>query len=290
MRTPAYRIYPTSSGVSSFLVPKKTFVTDITDVTFFGKRTLEYGEAFNENTLHLLEHFAAHSNPDDPTEPNYDLITGNLLAKQRIGQIWYNKTVGRPFFWTGEAWVALGSPADVAGNMGHIMNGESLPRPISTMTGYEFEYAECSWNVSPIQLPQHTKSFVCETDEAGVVTCTATLNDDSVVEIPATYAILGIRTNYNINVDNNPVIQGDAPNRLWAAPYSYAYSVVYGTAPFTFTLASGSLPPGMSLSSEGLLTAPPLSDLDYSSYTFTIQVTDANSLTDQLTDTIQHVA
>jgi len=53
--------------------------------------------------------------------------------------------------------------------------------------------------------------------------------------------------------------------------YSVALNESYGTPPYTFSLVSGSLPPGLSLSSSGLIYGTPTHN---SNYTFTVRVTD----------------
>ncbi len=49
-----------------------------------------------------------------------------------------------------------------------------------------------------------------------------------------------------------------------------------GTAPFTWSVTSGSLPPGISLSADGNLSGTPTAT---GTFTFTVQITDANSQT-----------
>jgi len=48
----------------------------------------------------------------------------------------------------------------------------------------------------------------------------------------------------------------------------------YGAAPFTYTVYSGSLPPGLTMSSSGLITGSPTQD-NYNN-TFCVTMTDAN--------------
>ncbi|MEO6325223.1 MAG: ice-binding family protein, partial [Thermoanaerobaculia bacterium] len=55
-------------------------------------------------------------------------------------------------------------------------------------------------------------------------------------------------------------------------PYSQAITASGGTAPYTFTIASGALPPGLSLSTAGLISGTPLSQ---GLFTFRIRATDA---------------
>ena len=64
---------------------------DSTSISLIGKNVSNFGDAQNENFLHMLEHFSNVSQPK-----------GDLLK----GQIWYNKSdrVLRPAFYDGIAW------------------------------------------------------------------------------------------------------------------------------------------------------------------------------------------
>lgn len=61
------------------------------------------------------------------------------------------------------------------------------------------------------------------------------------------------------------------------APYSESLSMANGTAPFTFVVASGSLPAGLALNSTGQITGTPTANGAVSN--FTIKVTDADGQT-----------
>jgi Zn finger protein HypA/HybF involved in hydrogenase expression len=67
------------------------------------------------------------------------------------------------------------------------------------------------------------------------------------------------------------------------SPYTAMLSVSGGKSPFTFTISSGSLPPGLTLNGTGTIAGTPTAA---GSYTFTAKVTDANGSTDTATCTI----
>lgn len=71
-----------------------------------------------------------------------------------------------------------------------------------------------------------------------------------------------------ISIDQTSLPDGDA-----GVPYSQNLTASGGTAPYTFTLLSGSLPTGLSLSAGGAITGTPSAG----TYNFTVQVTDGFS-------------
>lgn len=81
-----------------------------------------------------------------------------------------------------------------------------------------------------------------------------------------------------------PEITGDAPNGTSGDIYNFAYTLTPGSAPIvSVQIIAGSLPPGLSLSSAGVITGTPT---EYGSSSFTVIATDANGLQDRLQDTI----
>ena len=66
------------------------------------------------------------------------------------------------------------------------------------------------------------------------------------------------------------------PPALTTNPYSSNLSAIGGTAPYSWTITNGSLPPGLTLASAGLITGTATNTGNYS---FTCQVTDAASTT-----------
>jgi hypothetical protein len=63
------------------------------------------------------------------------------------------------------------------------------------------------------------------------------------------------------------------PNGTLGVAYNETITATGGTAPYTFDVVSGSLPPGLSLSNAGDLTGVPTTT---GSFTFTVRATDAN--------------
>lgn len=82
---------------------------------------------------------------------------------------------------------------------------------------------------------------------------------------------------FRITVNPAPALSGPAPSATSGTPYASALTVSGGTAPFTFAIASGALPPGLSLNSAtGGIAGTPSATGQYS---FVAAVTDANGAT-----------
>jgi len=81
-----------------------------------------------------------------------------------------------------------------------------------------------------------------------------------------------------------PTISGNAPGGQQGVAYTpYQYTIAGGTGGLTVSVHTGTLPAGLSLSVGGLLTGTPTT---VGSSAFTVRVTDANGLWDEVTDTI----
>ena len=62
------------------------------------------------------------------------------------------------------------------------------------------------------------------------------------------------------------------PNGVVGTPYSSTVSAVGGTPPYSWSVVSGSLPPGLALSSTGTISGTPTAA---GSFTFTVEATDS---------------
>lgn len=191
-----YQVYYTTEDKTPIIVPRSTVVSNSGDVVFIGKNKLEYGEVFNTNVLHLLEHFAC---PEDTNKPGFPLLSrvaAPLLSKPTIGQIWYNKTRDIPHVWDGTKWISFESNNTVAGNSGVIFHGQQLPRPVSAVDGYVFDYSECSWSVSPFGFsePERIVFLSCYTDSTSRVNMQyRRAGNVALINGYANYQIIGIK-------------------------------------------------------------------------------------------------
>lgn len=197
-----YQVYYTKEDKTPIIVPRSSVVTTSGDIVYIGKNRLEYGEVFNENVLHLLEHYAA---PEDPNKAGFPLLSGviaPLLSKPTVGQIWYNKTKGSPAVWNGISWIGFEQNDTVSGNSGVVLHGQQLPRPVS-VDGYTYDYSECSWVVSPFGFsePERIIFLSCYTDsQARVNMQYRRAGNPALLNGYATYQIIGIRDTKNHGV------------------------------------------------------------------------------------------
>ena len=271
--TNLYTVKFTDTSKDSLLVSKGELITDKADIAFVGKTKRDYGEVFNENVLHLLEHFACPEDSLDPGNPDLASAFGVLLENPIEGQIWYNITQQKPFRYNGTSWGALGTAADIAGNYGVIAHGEQLPQPVCPITGYVFQYDECTWVVSPFNHPEEINFMQCFTDDEAIVTIQYRPIGSSLTNGYANYQIIGIRGNTNVGtlgpVPSLPVPETPTPtptvtgtNDVTPTPTVTSNPTVTPTPTLTPTVTpavtpSETPPPGVSLTPAATVTPTP---------------------------------
>jgi hypothetical protein len=103
----SYIINKTNGSVLTEIVDGTVDQT-ATDLTLIGKNASSYGEAFNENFVHMLENFANTSSPNNPIE----------------GQLWYDTYENRLKVYNGTAWVVSGGSIVSASIPSSISQGD----------------------------------------------------------------------------------------------------------------------------------------------------------------------
>nr|WP_232313960.1 putative Ig domain-containing protein [Ralstonia sp. A12] len=106
---------------------------------------------------------------------------------------------------------------------------------------------------------------------AGTVSFTVTATDSSTGSGP--YAVTGTYT-LTVSAPTISITPAMLPNPAIATAYSQTVTASGGTGPYSYTIMSGALPTGLSLSSGGALSGTPTAG---GTFNFTIKATDANS-------------
>jgi hypothetical protein len=114
---------------------------------------------------------------------------------------------------------------------------------------------------------------------SGLISGTPTLPGSFTFTITATDAsgCTGMKS-YTLTINCATITLSPAtlPDGTVGATYNQTITASSGTAPYTFAVTSGALPPGITLSSAGLLSGTPTSP---GSFPFTVTATDANGCT-----------
>jgi hypothetical protein len=76
-----------------------------------------------------------------------------------------------------------------------------------------------------------------------------------------------------VNITLSP---SSLPSGVVGVSYSQTITATGGAGSFTFSLASGSLPPGLSLAANGLLSGKPKNGAGGKTYNFSVKATDTN--------------
>lgn len=179
-------------------------------LTLLGRIKPEYGEILDQDFLNLLENFACPESPDSidirTSWPDLSQTSDNQLEKPILGQLWYNSTRELPYSWDGTRWNPIALRENLAANWGQVYHGAQLPKPVSPLTGQEFDYEDCIWSVAPASFVGKPGYMACATDDQAVVTMKYRLaGTNTIISGIANYLIIGIKGNYNIGTIIPPI-------------------------------------------------------------------------------------
>lgn len=158
-----------------------------------------------------------------------------------------------------------------------VVDSATLPNPVSgaaysqtlTASGGVSPYAfTVTAGALPVGITLATDGTLSgTTNEVGTFNFTVTATDN--------HSQTGSRAYTVTSAPASPLSFGPASldGGTAGTPYSSALLPLGGVAPYTFQLTAGSLPPGLSLGSNGQLTGTPTSS---GTYTFTVTVTDSS--------------
>ena len=144
---------------------------DTVDIALVGKTRLAYGEIFNENILHLMEHFASNSSSNSP---DINSVTYPIFRNPTFGQIWFNKTNSITYVYgADQQWRPIVQKSSTVGNSGTVLDGETIPLPVTATN-----ISDCQILVSPFFFSNIgiISTYDVRVDSNGLVTAKYTVN------------------------------------------------------------------------------------------------------------------
>lgn len=217
-----YEVKYTDSTIPPIEVPETEVNDTAVDVPLHGRINLEYGESLNESLLNLVENFSCPELGGNDSvylaSPDLDKTTKSQLSNPTTGQFWYNSTRSMVYFYdvsripvgeedTHPGWHPIPLRDNYAANWGMMAHGGQLPRPVSSLTGYTFDYDECIWSVSPADTQEigRIDFMACGTDPDAVVNMQFRRRGDvGPVNGWVNYLIIGVKGNSNIGIIPSP--------------------------------------------------------------------------------------
>lgn len=196
-----YTIRKTDINEPTITVPQETVIHGVVDLPIIGQFKTDYGTEVNQSLLNLLENFACPEAPgatnDDNAVPDLSKTSDDQLRNPTAGQLWYNSTREKIYYWDGTTWAAAPIRNQYAANWGRALHGQYLPKPVAR-DGRVFEYSECIWSVSPAVFSAAIDTFNCNTDQNAKVTVQQRYaGREGLVNSVANYLIIGIDNNVN---------------------------------------------------------------------------------------------
>jgi hypothetical protein len=176
---------------------------------------------------------------------------------------------------------------------------------VSTFSFGQWYHVAMTWDGSRLNLyvngnlegsaPAGPKTIVYTSDNAGIgrhsfAARSSNARIDEVAIYDRALAAVEIGSLFNAGSAGKTVtgpyfnVPPTLPEAVVSTPYSQTITTLRGTAPISYSVIGGSLPPGLTLNSSGLLSGTPTTA---GSFSFIVRATDANSLTGDQTFTLQ---
>lgn len=172
------------------------------------------------------------------------------------------------------------APIVLPGTIPNAMLNQSYTTTLTPQGGQApYAYALVSGSLpTGITLNTSTGVLSGSSVEIGTFRFAVTVRDQNNVLVHYQYALgvqVGILT-----------ITGDAPDVITDTPFDFTYAITGGTAPYTVTLAQGTLPVGLTLVSASGRLYGTVSALAVGQYAWTVRVTDRQGITVTRRDTV----
>lgn len=161
-----YKINFTDTSKAPLIIQSEALTSSAVDITLIGQSTMEYGEVFDENLLHILENFACPEDAATPGTPDLTKALSPLLTHPIEGQFWFNKSNLELYVYTGKTWSSMAGRPSMSANSGLLVHGQQIPLPVGFTA-----YSQCAIFVSPQYLDEKCSYFECYVDDGGYVHC-----------------------------------------------------------------------------------------------------------------------
>jgi hypothetical protein len=199
--------------------------------------------------------------------------------------------------------------------MGFYGPSDTVPAPESPVDGYQYSYAECLFipimyssrspaggyvpgQATPPPLANSdsgkSKCVVCPyildvANGSGLVTV-QTFWSETGAENQGTVKVIAVcqRGSVVTSYGGGPatafeIVTGSLPSGTDSTAYYFALAAQYGTAPYTWSITSGALPSGLTMSSAGVISGTPTVS---GSFSITVQATDSATPANTATATL----
>lgn len=258
--------------------PNRRFVVGWLGVPHYsGGNGLTFEVVLEETTNDIVLQYADTSGGNSSVDHGASATVGVEDAAGTLGrQFSYNQGVLAPYQNTTALRFTMNEPA---GPSGPTVDTTALPDGTTDAAYSEALQASggtppYSWSVSSGSLPPGLSLNATTGEIAGIPTTAGTYTFEARVSDSASPALTGARVLSITVADPVTITTSSLPGATAGQSYSQALQASGGETPYSWALAGGSLPPGLSLNASGQISGTPSSS---GLYNFTVQVTDAGS-------------
>jgi hypothetical protein len=211
-----------SNGSTLILLNDGLVDTAATSINLIGKNVSNFGDAQNENFVHMLENFAAGVEPRSPL----------------TGQIWYNSSEGvlRPAVFDGASWrplavsVYASSSTDISTNIGGAAWSASQPGDFWFDSVNKQLHVRTNPGQTVLIGPEAVTGFSSETKMASKKVKDSTLVDRPIIAMVVNDEVLGVISNESFMLSPTTPISGFTKVNRGITFKNYNSSTRYTTA------------------------------------------------------------
>lgn len=211
-----------SNGSTLVLLNDGLIDTAATSINLIGKNVSNFGDAQNENFVHMLENFASGVEPRSPL----------------VGQIWFNSSEGilRPAFFDGAKWrpfavsVYASSSTDISTNVGGLSWSASQPGDFWFDSVNKQLHVRTSTTETVLIGPEKVPGISSETKLSSKKVKDSVLVDKPIITIVVNDEVLGVISNETFTLAPSTPIPGFTKVNRGITFKNYNSSTRYTTA------------------------------------------------------------